>query len=52
MAKEIMLRFGYSKRDAEIVSFLVLHHLDMAKISQRRNMNEPKVINDFASYMV
>jgi [protein-PII] uridylyltransferase len=48
MAKEIMLRFGYSKRDAEIVSFLVLHHLDMAKISQRRNMNEPKVINDFA----
>ena len=48
MAKEIMLRFGYSKRDAEVVSFLVLHHLDMAKISQRRNMNEPKVINDFA----
>ncbi|MDQ7056894.1 MAG: HD domain-containing protein [Persephonella sp.] len=48
MAKEIMLRFGYPKRDAEIVSFLVLHHLDMAKISQRRNMNEPKVINDFA----
>ncbi|MBK3332990.1 [protein-PII] uridylyltransferase [Persephonella atlantica] len=48
MAKEIMLRFGYSKRDAQIVSFLVLHHLDMAKISQRRNMNEPKVINDFA----
>ena len=48
MAKEIMLRFGYPKRDAKIVSFLVLHHLDMAKISQRRNMNEPKVINDFA----
>ncbi|NPA13037.1 MAG: [protein-PII] uridylyltransferase, partial [Aquificae bacterium] len=48
IAKDIMTRFGYSKRDANIVSFLVLHHLDMAKISQRRNMNEPKVINDFA----
>ncbi|WP_457623698.1 [protein-PII] uridylyltransferase [Persephonella sp.] len=47
MAKEIMLRFGYSQRDANIVSYLVLYHLEMAKISQRRNMNEPKVINDF-----
>ncbi len=47
MAREIMLRFGYSQRDANIVSYLVLYHLEMAKISQRRNMNEPKVINDF-----
>ncbi|WP_456401551.1 [protein-PII] uridylyltransferase [Persephonella sp.] len=47
MAKEILTRFGYSKRDANIVSHLVLYHLEMAKISQRRNMNEPKVINDF-----
>ncbi len=48
MAKDILLRFGYSKRDAEIVSFLVRHHLDMAKISQRRNLNDPKVIKEFA----
>ena len=47
MAKDILKRFGYSKRDREIVSFLVLHHLEMAKISQRRNMNDPKVIQNF-----
>ncbi len=48
MAREILLRFGYSKRDANIVAFLVRHHLDMAKISQRRNIHDPKVIEDFA----
>ncbi len=48
MAKDILLRFGYSKRDAEIVGFLVRHHLDMAKISQRRNLNDPKIIKEFA----
>ena len=47
MAKDILLRFGYSERDAKIVSFLVKHHLDMAKVSQRRNLNDPKVIEDF-----
>jgi [protein-PII] uridylyltransferase len=48
MAREILLRFGYPKRDANIVAFLVRHHLDMAKISQRRNLHDPKVIEDFA----
>ncbi len=47
MSKDILKRFGYSKRDQEIVSFLVLHHLEMAKISQRRNINDPKVIQNF-----
>ncbi len=48
MALEILQRFGYPKRDAKIVSFLVRHHLDMAKISQRRNLHDPKVIEEFA----
>ena len=48
MAREILLRFGYSRRDANIVAFLVRHHLDMAKISQRRNLHDPKVIEEFA----
>lgn len=47
MVWDIMSRFDYSKADIEIVSFLVKHHLDMAHISQRRNLNEPKVIEDF-----
>ncbi len=47
MAKEILLRFGYPEEDAELVSKLVLHHLDMAKISQRRNIYDPKVLQEF-----
>lgn len=47
MVWEIMSRFDYPKADIEIVSFLVRHHLDMAHISQRRNINDPKVIEDF-----
>jgi [protein-PII] uridylyltransferase len=47
MAFDILTRFGYSKRDAKIVSDLVLYHLEMAKISQRRNINDPKVLDEF-----
>lgn len=47
MVWDIMSRFDYPKADIEIVSFLVKHHLDMAHISQRRNINDPKVIEDF-----
>ncbi|MEJ5172950.1 MAG: [protein-PII] uridylyltransferase [Hydrogenothermaceae bacterium] len=47
MVWDILTRFDYSKADTEIVSFLVRHHLDMAHISQRRNLNDPKVIEDF-----
>jgi len=47
MAREILERFGYNSADSKVVSELVLHHLDMAHISQRRNLNEPKVIEDF-----
>ncbi len=47
MSKGIMERFGYSQSDIEIVAFLVRHHLDMAHISQRRNLNEDKVIMEF-----
>jgi len=47
MAMDILTRFGYSKRDAKVVSDLVLYHLEMAKISQRRNIHDPKVIDEF-----
>lgn len=47
MAVEILTRFGYSKRDVKIVSDLVLYHLEMAKISQRRNIYDPKVLDEF-----
>lgn len=47
MSIDILTRFGYSKRDAKIVSDLVLHHLEMAKVSQRRNINDPKILDEF-----
>ncbi len=47
MAFDILKRFGYSNRDAKVVSDLVLHHLEMAKVSQRRNINDPEVLDDF-----
>jgi [protein-PII] uridylyltransferase len=47
MARDVLDRFGYPLKDIETVSFLVRHHLDMAHISQRRNLHEPRVIEDF-----
>ncbi|MGC8941583.1 MAG: [protein-PII] uridylyltransferase [Sulfurihydrogenibium sp.] len=47
MSRGILERFGYSPSDIETVSFLVRHHLDMAHISQRRNLHEEKVIREF-----
>ena len=47
MAFDIMKRFDYTDEEAELVSYLVRHHLEMAKISQRRNIHEPKVIESF-----
>ncbi len=47
MAVDIMKRFDYTDEEAELVSYLVRHHLEMAKISQRRNIHEPKVIESF-----
>lgn len=47
LSKNILERFGYPPADVETVSFLVRHHLDMAHISQRRNLHEPKVITEF-----
>ncbi|WP_028951098.1 [protein-PII] uridylyltransferase [Sulfurihydrogenibium subterraneum] len=47
LSRDILERFGYPPSDIETVSFLVRHHLDMAHISQRRNLHEPKVITEF-----
>ncbi len=48
MVWNILGKFDYPTKDIQLVSFLVRHHLDMAHISQRRNLHEPKVIEEFA----
>ncbi len=41
-------RFGLDEKETELVSWLVLHHLDMSTIAQSRDLSDPKTIRDFA----
>jgi len=42
---------GLNKEDSQRLEFLVLHHLDMAHISQRRDLHDDKLIDQFAKTM-
>jgi [protein-PII] uridylyltransferase len=41
-------KIGMSMHDSELVSWLVLHHLEMSSISQRKDIYDPSTIKDFA----
>jgi [protein-PII] uridylyltransferase len=41
-------RLGLSEEETESVAWLVLHHLDMSNIAQKRDIDDPKTIADFA----
>src|SRR5262249_39897415 len=41
-------RLGLSPAETEIVIWLVLNHLVMADVSQRRDISDPKTVQDFA----
>lgn len=47
----IARRLGLSKEDSERLEFLVLHHILFAHISQRRDLNDEKMIVQFARQM-
>lgn len=51
LANKIMARLGYSKEDQETVEFLVLSHLLMSHLSQRRDIDDPQLISEFAASM-
>jgi len=51
MVPTIARRMGLSKEDSERLEFLVLHHLLFAHISQRRDLNDEKMIIQFARQM-
>jgi [protein-PII] uridylyltransferase len=51
IANQITARLGYSKEDQEVVEFLVLSHLLMAHLSQRRDIDDPQLIYEFARSM-
>ncbi len=48
MIPKIAERMGLNKVDAEQLEFLVRHHLVMPHFSQRRDMNDPTLIERFA----
>ncbi len=44
-------RFGLTPEETESVAWLVLHHLDMSKTAQKRDIDDPKTIADFAAFV-
>lgn len=51
MIPKIARRLNLSKEDSQRLEFLVRHHLDMAHISQRRDLNDIRLIQDFVNTM-
>jgi len=47
----IARRLGLKREDSQRLEFLIRRHLDMAHISQRRDMHDDKLIDQFASSM-
>ncbi|MBS0241129.1 MAG: [protein-PII] uridylyltransferase [Proteobacteria bacterium] len=48
VAKSLCPRFGLTEEETELVSWLVLRHLDMSTIAQSRDLTDPKTSRDFA----
>src|SRR3989454_5116350 len=48
LIRELTQRVGLDAADADRVEFLVAHHLTMSHIAQRRDIDDPRTIADFA----
>src|SRR5918994_383991 len=49
LVRELTTRMGLPSDDAALVEFLVAHHLTMSHIAQRRDIDDPRTIADFAA---
>ena len=49
IANELCPRFGLSKVETEIVSWLIENHLVMSQMAQSRDLSDPNTIKDFAN---
>ena len=48
LAQQLTARMGLPPEDAALVEVLVAHHLTMSHVAQRRDIDDPKTIDDFA----
>ena len=51
LARKFCKRLGLSDDDIDLVAWLVLHHLRLSKTAQHYDLNDPKVIQNFASFV-
>jgi [protein-PII] uridylyltransferase len=49
LIRELTARLGLPADDAAAVEFLVAHHVTMSHVAQRRDIDDPKTISDFAT---
>ncbi len=51
LARTLTARIGLPATDAAMVEFLVAHHLTMSHVAQRRDIDDPRTISNFAAVM-
>src|SRR5438067_4609895 len=49
LIRELTARMGLPAADAAVVEFLVAHHLTMSHVAQRRDIDDPRTVTDFAA---